>query len=331
MKQKREGNYDLLRVTAMVAVLMIHVSSIWIRGYADCVTSGMKIGELIHPFWVCVYNSVSRFAVPCFIMLSGAFIMDDVRNEEYHYFYKKKLKKILIPTIIFTVLYVAYSGCSKMLLGADVRTEIMEIAKNVVKGSPFYHMWYMYMLVEVYLLAPIVVRFKNSIPYDKFRKIAFIFLALACVSWFSTENIRLSWSVGQSFEYLGYFMIGYVLRRDAKKNNVKGGLCILAGFGVEVLLAYVQYRSMANGGLKLFLANPYSPVIVLASVLIFYGFGMLDTKENTLVGKLSDFSFTVYLFHAGVWDFLITVISNTRGVHICYWKPIHCTGFLSLS
>lgn len=32
------------------------------------------------------------------------------------------------------------------------------------------------------------------------------------VGW-TTQTVRLRWDVGQAFEYLGHFMIGYVIRK----------------------------------------------------------------------------------------------------------------------
>ena len=308
MQEKREGNYDLLKVVSMVAVIMIHISATWIEGFAKYVADGGKISEFVNPVMACIYNTISRFAVPAFIMVSGAFVLDNNKTLNYQDFYKRRVTKIGTPTVVFSVLYILYRI---LICFADEQigfANLMALIVDIVAGSPFYHMWYLYMLIGVYLMAPIVMRFKDSISYENFRKIAFTFLILASVSRWTTEKVRLSWDLGQSFEYLGYFMVGYVIRKDLQKNNFKGILLIMLGAAVEIATAFVEYKFQIVGGimesdLKFQIVSPYCPTIVLASLLIFAGFTKLQIRYNQQIEKLADMSFFVYLFHAGVWDF----------------------------
>lgn len=308
--EKREGNYDLLRIISAVAVIMIHVSARWF-GYAiDTIAQGLSMQDIVSPFWLCIYNSVSRFAVPCFVMLSGAFILDNERNAEYRNFYSKSFSKIGVPTIVFSILYVLYQIPSYFWGGIN---GLASLAKRIIEGNPMYHMWYMYMLIVLYILAPVVIRFKNSISEKNFYKISLVFLAFASISMW-TGSPRLAWDVGGSFEYLGYFMIGYSIRKSSRKNNGKAVLAGSAGILLEVCAAGLEYLQMAAGiaedELKYTIVGPSNPLIVLASVLIFYGFTVLDIKKD--VAKLSSMTFWIYLIHAGVWDF-ITKAAAKRG------------------
>lgn len=70
----------------MLAVIVIHVSSIC----SSLLESGTIEGEILHLFSVTLYNTITRFAVPCFVMLSGAFIMDSNKTENYREFYQKQ-------------------------------------------------------------------------------------------------------------------------------------------------------------------------------------------------------------------------------------------------
>lgn len=106
--KEREYNYDLLRVISMIAVIMIHVSGSWVNKIIEYLANGRGISELMNPIMVCVYHSTSRFAVPCFIMLSGAFVLDNDRTAKYQEFYENAFMKIGIPTIYFSILYILY-------------------------------------------------------------------------------------------------------------------------------------------------------------------------------------------------------------------------------
>lgn len=319
--KQREYKYDLLRVVSMMAVIMIHVSGTWVNGFSTIMArGGTSVDELLHPLSACIYDSISRFAVPCFIMLSGAFILADRRKEDYLLFYKKSFYKLGTHTLIFTVLYTLYQILECFVGEKKGMEEVLELVKGLAKGSPMYHMWYMYMLVVLYLLAPVCVRLKNSISEAVFDKVAAVFLVVANLSAWTTQTVRLSWDVGRAFEYLGYFMIGYVIRKHTggKENNKKVLPLIIGGVAVEVLVSFVEYyfqivKGIGEGDLTYRIVAPYSPGIVLASVLIFTGFSYLSVKESRLIAKLSGMSFIVYLMHAGVWDFIGKVLYLLKG------------------
>lgn len=313
MEKHRDYSYDLLRIISAIAVIMIHVSATWVIGAIKDVSQfGLTVDQLSQPMASNLYNSISRFAVPCFIMLSGAFILDNDKNENYRQFYSKSFKKIGVPTIIFSILYIIYQ-IPLCFVGED--QGVLPLVKEIVKGSPMYHMWYLYMLIGVYAMVPIVLRFKKSITEEQFFKVAFIFLIFSSISRWTTENVRLNWDVGQSFEYLGYFMVGYCIWKRAKKNNSKAIILIIAGFVLELGAAFLQYQQILNGiletDLRFRIVSPYCPLIVPASVLIFTGFSKLSINRD--FSKLSAMTFLIYLFHAGIWDIIHKLFQLLKG------------------
>ena len=117
----------------------------------------------------------------------------------------------------------------------------------------------------------------------------------------------MKWDIGQSFEYLGYYMAGYSIRKIfAKTNNWKGIISICIGLIVEICAASMEYKKViygiADADLKYHIITPYSPLIVIASIYIYVGFTFLDIKKDCT--KLSHITFYVYLIHAGIWDFI---------------------------
>ena len=90
MENKREANYDLLRIISTIAVVIIHVSGI----YTDSITNSDFFGKLYERNIIIplLYGTLANFAVPCFLMLSGAFLLNNNKNEEYNFFYKKSMK-----------------------------------------------------------------------------------------------------------------------------------------------------------------------------------------------------------------------------------------------
>lgn len=73
--ENRKANFDLLRIVCTIAVICIHVAG----KYVDAIDSGDWLGApyTAHMLFNCIFNVTARFAVPCFIMLSGAFTLSN--------------------------------------------------------------------------------------------------------------------------------------------------------------------------------------------------------------------------------------------------------------
>lgn len=304
---RRENIFDLLRIVSSVSVIIIHVSDSYILAFENLDIFGVYYTK--HIFVSVLYNVLSRFAVPCFLMLSGAVVLSNERNKNYRYFYKKSFKNIGVQTIIFTLLYFAYSIIRAiMAIVLKIRgTDVLWLSvKNLLLGKPFYHMWYLYMLIGIYLLVPIIINFKHDIDEENFTKVVWNFLIWGCLSGWTSSHL-LKWDIGASICYLGYFMVGYEIRKvgSLHKNNIKGLGILFFGVIIELLLACLSYLKIvepyANNILNYIASEePLSPLVMVASLLIFAGFSMMDVNKD--FGKLSTYTFLIYLIHAGVWD-----------------------------
>lgn len=308
----REYNFDLLRVVSCIAVILIHVSKDWFNEACYAVSTGSTISELNHPIGISVLVTVPRFAVPCFIMLSGAFILNKKSTRNYKMFYSNIFKRIGIPTVIFSIAYVLYRVPFCFIGESTALSEIKSLVIDIFKGCPMYHMWYLYMIIGIYALAPLLVRFKETVSDKTFNSIAFGFLILANLSQWTTNNVYFTWDLGNSFEYLGYFMVGYCIRNNVvKKSSGKAVSAIALGIIIELTGAYFQYGVICRGIQENKMIIPSSPIIVMSSLLIFYGFANFNFNKN--ISRLSFLTFYIYLIHAGVWDFIKKVTRLLKG------------------
>ena len=311
----RESNFDLLRIICAFAVVAIHVSAQFIGAMTgDPQYVGVEFETVFNST---VWNVLSRFAVPCFVMLSGAFLLANEKNANFSYFYKKSVHKFLLPLLLFSLLFYVYSNV--LLVGGHFLIQkpetlslevLFQPLRNWISGEPFYHLWYMYMLIGLYLFVPILIQLKQQIGENFFERTAWVLLILSGIfAWGGAVTVY--WNPSYCFDYIGYFMIGYVLRRKAKKNNLKGIALICVGLIIEVLIAFWRYNEIIEGvaeGSHSLIA-PLSPFIILASVFIFSGFASLNIKRS--FAYLSGLTFVIYLVHAGI----LQVIQILSGKH----------------
>lgn len=194
--KKRFYNYDYLRALACLAVVFTHVTHLYFfengNIYSDHVT-----------FYVAdFFRILTTFGVPCFVMLSGAFNLEYSKNNNYIEFYKKSLIKLGVPTLLFIFMSVIYKLFLKHL-------ELEVIITDIIKGVPFDHLWYMYMLVGLYFITPLLKHLAHDLT-DKQYCITSITLCILGVIVKYTCSII--WPI-RFLQFLGYYLLGYYIKR----------------------------------------------------------------------------------------------------------------------
>ncbi len=331
--ENRKANFDLLRIVCTIAVICIHVAG----KYVDAIDSGDWLGApyTAHMLFNCIFNVTARFAVPCFIMLSGAFTLSNEKNADFKFYYHKVFRHVGIPTLLFGFFYFAYNMIRQVafiLTGGAGWDSLSDILLDAIRGEPFYHMWYLYMMITIYLLVPIIIRLKQDIGEAAFRKASIVFFiaAMLCL-WTSSHLFR--WDIGYAFCFMGYFIMGYVLRTSTKSEKLPSALIlIVAGLLIFAVTGYLRYllavQNIAESELPLSLLNQGAPLPVMGTILLFAGFARLPLKGN--LTKLSSLTFEIYLFHAGFWDILSRFITNKMNSRLVIIVMVAAIFLLSL-
>lgn len=181
----------------------------------------------------------------------------------------------------------------------------LEPIKNLLMGD-FYNYWFMFMLFGLYLLAPIIIRIKESISNKSFCTASIIWIILSVVSQ-TTSTYRVSYAFGIIFSYVGYFLIGNVIYENFSNKN-KSALFFFLG---AVMFAITFFYRFFTGS-KTFAFNQYSsffsPTVVLASIFIFIAFSNINIKAN--LKKLSDKTFYIYLLHTAIYKIIFMIIGK---------------------
>lgn len=101
-----------------------------------------------------VWNQVSRFAVPMFILLSGlSLTLGDKGNEGKLDFFKKRYSKILLPYVIWSVIYFVYAN-RYQLFTADPVFILVQLGKQMIKGTAYVHLYYLVITFQLYFFYP---------------------------------------------------------------------------------------------------------------------------------------------------------------------------------
>ncbi len=308
MNKDRENNFDWLRMTSMIAVIVLHVSAIYISSHQSETRQNVNYISLVAAE---IYNCLSRFAVPCFVMLSGAFLLENENNSDFVSFYKKSFNKIGIPLIVFSLLYSLYSVFKMFSSGENLRDSIEQATYNLICGSPFPHMWYSFMTIGLYFLAPITIMWKQKTSEKAFNRFAFVFLLAGVIGGWISYQGQYAWNIGLVAQYYGYFLVGYVIKKWAEQTRIKRSLILVVFLIAISLLLYISYfaytfevvNSIRAEMFGLDILSYFAPWIAIASVCVFVGFSLIKCNKNSrIVSGLVKYSFYIYLIHRGILD-----------------------------
>ncbi len=246
-----------------------------------------------------VQNLIYTVTAPCiglFFMVSGALLLP---CEGGWSFVRKRFKKVLVPTLVWTVFYLAANILLKHQSLSELPRQIASIPFSP-QGTGV--LWFMYVLCGLYLLAPILSPWLVSSK----RKDIEILLAIWGITLLFPllENwLAVNHTVSSPFYYFtgyaGYFILGYYITRFKVRFTWLKDIAALAA--VFLFLGAVKFLPLGIGYEKAisYLSLP-TVVATLACFSMLEKFGEKIPSGSAMAGmlaKLSGLSFGVYLSH----------------------------------
>ena len=281
----------MLNMLAIMGVLFLHHNSA-MHAYSN---SGTWITAI-------AVKSVFFFAVPLFLMITGATLLGYRQRYDTKAFFKKRLTKIIIPLIFWSVFMlfwgVYYSHEIKM---PSTPIEFF----NSFMGSKFCSIYYfMFTILGIYITLPPLspLAEKKNRGLLRYAIIAFFILntlipdILSFFKLWPSSSIRL-----QLTGWIIYPLIGYYLNTATINRKWRIALYLLgiASIAYHFLTTYLM--STSAGALKI-PASEYTQfhVILTTSAVFVFAKNLklkLSGKCQDVLRTLSGCSFGVYLIH----------------------------------
>lgn len=306
---------DNLRGLACIMVVMIHATSYY-------VVSGLAVSERV---WgvANLLDAASRAAVPLFFMISGYLFFGERQAQ------KKHLMRIGLCLLFYSVLGLIYIA---------TLTEIgaWGAFKGALQRPVFYHLWFFYAIIIIYLLSPFI-----RVPPVAGRYLVGVILLLAVLAnpntdpliWRDARLLPVNLFIyGDTFYYLLYALLGRAIGMlDTQRRAISWGAAGLFILSVLLIAYGTKYRLLLTGSFSGVYYAYCGPLVLLASLaLLVWGKNCL-ARPLPLLGLLSRHSLAIYGFHAFIIHFM-----RTRNLEIDAWPILDilwvflCTLLLSL-
>lgn len=244
-----------------------------------------------------VFNEIGRAGVPMFFMISGYLLLRDQRTLDCCPFYRRRLNRILIPVAIWNAVYCIYYHKS-----------IAVYFKESIQQGCAYHLWFVYTILGIYLLAPFLKRMVDSCTRKQ------LWWLLTLVSF--TGTLRPIFNLVTPFYlylfpplmegYISYFLFGYLfgtMSLARNKERFASLLMIVSGFLLGVVGNYLlsspdQLNLPFNSGYSL---NHF--LLAGGIFLLSRTCQWLERPRIRAVGRLlSALTFQIYFVHVLVMD-----------------------------
>ena len=300
----RNVGLDVLKILAVVAVVLLH--AIWVWPWAD------KISFV-------VLDQFLRFCVPMFVAISGYGLMIGYgRKLDLLGFLRKRLGRLLpwyliVATTTILLVTFVWKEAEALYRGASVW-------KLYLLGQAYYHLYFVTMIIQLYLLFPVFLFLFKKIP----PKILVLLVLIGQIWWYgyigsrvenSTDNNSL-WPDQMQYRYfiswVYYFVLGMFLAGSKKTYWGMGFVLCIVGLGLSI----INSTALLTTGVNVVTALRFTriSILIFSTGVIFLGKALMEKLTVSPVGekllaKLANYSYLIYLWH----PIALRVISRLAG------------------
>lgn len=286
---KRVSQFSYIRVIACMAIVLLHTVNAARVYNIDTVTAG----ESIAAYTVC---SVLMWAVPCFLMVSGALLLDPAREITWGKIFGKYIRRVLTALVIFTAIFTFIRHDA-----SAGTTLIYEFFTGLAFNHCMAYLWYLYLMIAIYLMLPLLRKAAFGLSsaglWILSAALLIISIALEVSLYRSGEGPQALMGIGSSLQLLtgcvAYVFIGrlvYMKRIDAR---VCAALLVIS----TAALAVATFKTGQTSDDPSFISIYSSPLVVIQSVSIYSLLLGIKAEAGAFIRSADECSFGIYLIH----------------------------------
>jgi surface polysaccharide O-acyltransferase-like enzyme len=292
MQAKRTSIFyiDFLRFIAAIAVIIIHVLGPFRYLY----------GEIPDSDWLAAMglNSLTRWAVPVFMLISGALLLSSQKPFDIKYYLTHRLSKVVVPFIAWTVIYALVGGLmlNDIYSGQWNADKALQLLADSPTEPVWYHLWFFYDFIPLYFVIPFLIPLLKQAAPEHIKLALVAWAVLFLMYWFKVDSFLLQNLV----LYTGYLVLGwYLFNRD---NRPQLTMWVIAGSFMLILNFVGSWQlSVEKGGYSAFyMGYKTLNTAVIAGMLFVLAQAYADKikgKFRALVTVISTYSLGIYLIH----------------------------------
>jgi surface polysaccharide O-acyltransferase-like enzyme len=277
---------DACRLFSIFGVLIIHIAGPIVNEYRSITLDQFLAANAIESF--------ARVSVPLFTMLSGSLLLGKSASLSNT---GRRIFRTALPLIFWSFIYVFWIGS-----WSGKPLDPLDAVSLMLQSPVMYHLWFVYMIIGVYLLLPILRLISDALISDQNSAIYLLVL------WFVVNSITIYYPIkliqqlnlSNFFGWPGYFILGYYLTRSEWLLSISHRLNAWVFFLANLCTFGLNWRFNAMSLTPVITAYDYfSPFVIIASVAAFLWFKQLKVPDFFVKPfvLLSSVTFPIYFMH----------------------------------
>ena len=297
---------DLIRIAAVLAVIALHTSAVRVVRY----------GEIDPASWwtANVIDSLSRWAVPIFIMVSGILALD-LQKPFSGKILRRRLMRVGFPLLFWSMFYFCWKAA---YYGEGMSWQ--EAWSAFAAGLPENHLYFLFIIIGLYGITPALRLMLLKIP--AWSTGAFIgLLFAAATSGLLFMHVKMN-ALTRFIPYITYYLIGYLLhklRLSTRQTGFAAVIYLLTSFGIIAGTGYLISTVGGNDYYAFLLYDHFHVLVFLQTAGIFFVLKYLGEKlehltSKPLISQISSVTFGIYLVHLFVLDLVRSFTAPLTGI-----------------
>lgn len=296
---------DILRVLAVFAVMTNHVCA-----------SGLFVTPISSFNWQVInfYDCLTRWAVPIFVMISGMFLLNPEKEMSLTKIYREKILRIATALIFWGFIYrsiyaIKLSFIDKTGFEISFQSMLNEYVL-IFCGSAWYHLWFLYMIIGLYVLAPLFRIFTQNAKKKDYLYLFILFFTFGSILPLIKDSlslinssIRINFGIIELLGYSTFFILGYYLSKFEVSEKIKHIIFGAAFVSVILQIIGTFFVSNKTGIANEFLYGNTRPNVVIQAIAVFLfikdypqKIAITEKMQKSFL-TLSKYSFGMYLVH----------------------------------
>ena len=280
--KERISQFSYIKTVACFAIVLLHCFNNARVYHMESLTDG----QITTAFAAC---ASLMWAVPCFLMVTGALLLDRERVIPPAKLFGKYIARMLIALVLFTAIFTVIRH------DPSAGTSIFsEFAEGLLFNHCMAYLWYLYMMLAIYLLMPL---FKAIVNKATDRQLAILLAALLIVcsllplaSYLGADAALYipTWIV-----YGAYLLMGFLLYRHNMDWRIAAVVLVIC----TIALPLITFRLTGTDIDPANLTAYNSPLVVMQSAAVFSLMLRIKRKAGKLIENIDRCSFGIYLIH----------------------------------
>ncbi len=285
------NSFSYIRAVACIAVVLLHTVA----------SASMLYNAQQSSLQMLVSNALQHslmWAVPCFVMVTGALLLDPARDLSYRKLFGKYILRVVLALALFCFVFRIFS----MVMDHEAfhPAVLLDVIIQMLTAGSWSHLWYLYLLIGLYLLLPFYKKVaEHSSDTDLKYLLGVYFIFLSILPLLQKWNLSIGFYIHVATIYPFYLFCGYALHKGTLAIGKWAGGCMFLFSTIAMIMVTLVFQN-SRPEIPEALAG-YSTVIVILQAVGLFSFldqnsGALSWCKRILLAIDRD-SFSIYLVH----------------------------------